>query len=233
MRIVRPLVAEALGTFMLVFVGGSAVVLNQASGGGMGIVGIAFAHGLALSVAVSLAMNISGGHINPAVSLAVFAAGKMRLSTAAMYMAAQLLAGILAALCIKWLLPVVAAETAGYGIPRVASSVTFWQAIWIEAILTMLLVSAVFGTAVSPLAPRIGGFAIGLTVTFDILAGGGLTGAAMNPARAFGPALVAGVWRAHAVYWIGPFLGALAAAALWRFILLSRETPAPATDAEA
>ena len=96
------------------------------------------------------------------------------------------------------------------------------QGIWIEAILTFFLVSAVFGTAVSPEAPRIGGWGIGLAVFVDALVGGNLTGAAMNPARAFGPAVVSLTLSGQAVYWIGPFLGAAVAAALWKAILLPR-----------
>ena len=108
------------------------------------------------------------------------------------------------------------------GTPHLAADVTFMQGIWIEAILTFFLVSAVFGTAVSPEAPRIGGWGIGLAVFVDALVGGGLTGAAMNPARAFGPAVISVTWSGQAVYWIGPLLGAAVAAALWKAILLPR-----------
>jgi glycerol uptake facilitator-like aquaporin len=86
--------------------------------------------------------------------------------------------------------------------------------------------SAVFGTAVSPNAPRVAGFGIGLVLLFDILVGGPLTGAAMNPARAFGPAVVAGQWLGHVVYWIGPLAGAILAALVWEYGLLPK-APAP------
>ena len=108
------------------------------------------------------------------------------------------------------------------GVPVIANSVSLGQAIGIELVLTFFLVSAVFGTAVSPDAPRVAGFGIGLVLLFDILVGGPLTGAAMNPARAFGPALVAGQWVGHLVYWIGPLLGGLLAAVLWEYVLLPR-----------
>ena len=88
-----------------------------------------------------------------------------------------------------------------------------------------MAVSAVFGTAVSPDAPRVAGFGIGLVLLFDILVGGPLTGAAMNPARAFGPALVSGQWLGHVVYWVGPIAGAILAALLWQYVLLPK-TPA-------
>jgi aquaporin Z len=97
----------------------------------------------------------------------------------------------------------------------------------LEALFTFFLVSAVYGTCVSSQAQRVGGFAIGLVVLVCALGGGGvLTGAVMNPARAFGPALVSWDWHAQAVYWIGPLLGAAAAAGLWRYLLL----PPSATD---
>ncbi|MGI8819080.1 MAG: aquaporin, partial [Gemmatimonadales bacterium] len=99
------------------------------------------------------------------------------------------------------------------------------QAIGIEVVLTFFLVSAVFGTAVSPDAPRIAGFGIGLVLLFDILVGGPLTGAAMNPARAFGPALVSGQWLGQGVYWIGPIVGAILAALVWQYVLLPKTPP--------
>ena len=107
--------------------------------------------------------------------------------------------------------------------PVIASSISLGQAIGLEAVLTFFLVSAVFGTAVSPDAPRVGGFGIGLVLLFDILVGGPLTGAAMNPARAFGPAAVAGEWVGHGVYWIGPLLGGILAALLWEYVLVAEK----------
>jgi aquaporin Z len=98
------------------------------------------------------------------------------------------------------------------GLPVIASSVSLGQAIGLELVLTFFLVSAVFGTAVSPDAPRVAGFGIGLVLLFDILVGGPLTGAAMNPARAFGPAAVSGEWVGQLVYWVGPIAGAILAA---------------------
>lgn len=123
---------------------------------------------------------------------------------------------------LKWLYPAVHGETTSYGVPRIAAGISLTEAIVIEAILTLFLVSAVFGTAVSEEAPKVGGFGIGLVLLFDILAGGTLTGAAMNPACAFGPALVAGDWHGHLAYWLGPASGAAVAAVLWAKVLLPR-----------
>lgn len=219
----RRLVAEALGTFAFVFVGAAVVVVN---GGfpnhGIGLLGISLAHAIALSVMVTATMAISGGHLNPAVTIGLLVTRRIDLVSAGAYIATQLAAAGAAALVVKLLLPATASRAALLGVPVIASSVTLGQAIGIELILTFFLMSAVFGTAVSPEAPRVGGFGIGLVLLFDILVGGPLTGAAMNPARAFGPALVAGHWLGHVVYWVGPILGAVFASLLWQYVLLPR-----------
>jgi aquaporin Z len=219
----RPLIAEFIGTFGLVFIGGGAVVVDAARPGEVGLMGIALAHAFVLAILVTATMNISGGHLNPAVTFGLWMANKIDLKRSAAYAATQLGAAVVAALAIRWLLPGFAATAMSLGVPRIASDVTLTEGILIEAILTFFLVSAVFGTAVSPHAPRVGGFAIGLVLLFDILVGGPLTGAAMNPARAFGPALVSGDWVGHVAYWLGPALGAAVAGFLWAKVLLPRE----------
>jgi MIP family channel proteins len=219
----RRLVAEALGTFTFVFVGAAVVVVN---GGfptsGIGLLGIALAHAVALSVMISATMTISGGHLNPAVTVGLLVTRRIGLVPAVAYIVAQLAAACLAALLVQWLLPAGAVRATLLGVPVIASSVTLNQAIGIELVLTFFLMSAVFGTVVSPDAPRVAGFGVGLVLLFDILVGGPLTGAAMNPARAFGPALVSGQWLAHVVYWVGPIAGAILAALLWEYVLLPK-----------
>jgi MIP family channel proteins len=224
----RRLVAEALGTFALVFVGAAVVVVNGGfPNSGIGLIGIALAHAVVLAVFVSATMTISGGHLNPAVTIGLLATRRIDPVSALAYIIAQLAAACAAAALVKALLPSAAVRAALLGTPVIASSVTLGQAIGIELVLTFFLMSAVFGTAVSPDAPRVAGFGIGLVLLFDILVGGPLTGAAMNPARAFGPALVAGQWLGHVAYWVGPVLGALLAALLWQYVLLPR-TPTTA-----
>src|SRR5256712_4947576 len=196
--------------------------MNAHTAGGLGAVGVALAHGVGMAIIVSMTMNISGGHLNPAVTAAFWLADKVDGRTAASYVVAQLVAAIVGAALVSALLPVAAVRVTLAGAPKLADTVTFMQGIWIEALLTFFLVSAVFGTAVSPESPKIGGFGIGLAIFVDALVGGNLTGAAMNPARAFGPALVAWQWNGHAVYWIGPLLGAAVAGALWKAVLLPR-----------
>ena len=224
----RRLVAEALGTFALVFVGAAVVVVNGGfPNSGIGLLGIALAHAVVLAVMVSATMTISGGHLNPAVTLGLLATRRIDPVSAAAYIVTQLVAAVGAAALVKALLPAAAVRAALLGTPVIASSVTLGQAIGIELVLTFFLMSAVFGTAVSPDAPRVGGFGIGLVLLFDILVGGPLTGAAMNPARAFGPAPVAGPWLGPVVSGIGPLLGALLAAILWQYALLPK-TPVTA-----
>lgn len=219
----RPLTAEFIGTFGLVFIGGGAVVVNEARSGALGLTGIALAHAIVLAVMVTALMRISGAHFNPAVTFGLWLANKIEAKDAGLYVVTQLIAAVVAALLIKALLPALAGEITGYGTPRIAGDVEFMKAIVIEAILTFFLVSAVFGTAVSSEAPQVGGFGIGLVLLFDILVGGPLTGAAMNPARAFGPALVAGEWVGQGAFWVGPLLGGAVAALVWGKVLLPKE----------
>ena len=222
----RRLVAEALGTFAFVFIGAAVVVVNGGfPNSGIGLLGIALAHAVALSVMISATMAISGGHLNPAVTIALLVARRIGPVEAAAYIVTQLAAASVGALLVQVLLPSGAVRAALLGVPVIASSVTVGQAIGIEVILTFFLVSAVFGTAVSLEAPRVAGFGIGLVLLFDILVGGPLTGAAMNPARAFGPALVSGQWVGQGVYWIGPIVGAILAALVWQYVLLPKTPP--------
>jgi aquaporin Z len=219
----RRVAAEALGTFALVFIGAAVVVVNGGfPNSGIGLLGIALAHAVVLSVMITSTMSISGGHLNPAVTLSLLAVRRIDALSAAAYVVAQLVAAVAGAFLVKALFPPHVANATLVGVPVIASSVSLGKAIGIELVLTFFLVSAVFGTAVSPDAPRVGGFGIGLVLLFDILVGGPLTGAAMNPARAFGPALVAGSWIGQLVYWIGPILGGILAAFLWEFVLLPR-----------
>lgn len=220
----RRLVAEALGTFTLVFFGCGAVIMNAFPAAQYNTFGIALAHALALGVAVTMTMNISGAHLNPAVTAGLWLIGKrIGHRDAVAYIATQLLAAIIAVLLLKLLIPSGAARTLAYGTPSLNPGMTLSMAIVIEAILTFMLMSAVYGTAVSPDAPKVGGFGIGLVLFFAILVGGPLTGAALNPARAFGPAAVANQWVAHIVWWIGPLVGAILAALVWEKVLLAKK----------
>ena len=222
----RRSIAEAIGTFAFVFIGAGSVASNFFPNAAYGLLGIALAHALALSVMITATMSISGGHLNPAVTIALLAARRIGLSTAIAYVLAQLAGAAVAVATLKALYPSGVLHTISFATPHLGPSVTLATGIAIEAVLTFFLVSAVFGTCVNPDAPKVGGFGVGLVLVFDILVGGPLTGAAMNPARAFGPALVANQWVAQAVYWVGPIIGGLVAAVLWEHVLLPKRQEA-------
>ncbi|MBI1804490.1 MAG: aquaporin [Ignavibacteriae bacterium] len=209
MNLSQRLAAEFIGTFTLIFVGVSAICLNA------GLAGIAFAHGLALVVMITALGHISGGHYNPAVTVGLLSGGKISGRDAIAYIIAQLLGAVVGALAVKSLFPQGLTDAAKLGTPMLSPDIGIGTGIVIEAILTFFLVTVVYGSAVDGRAGKWGGLFIGLTVTMDIFAGGGLTGAAMNPARTFGPALIGGYWDGHVVYWIGPILGGVAAGLLY------------------
>jgi aquaporin Z len=219
-RSLRAPVAEFVGTALFVLVGAGSVV---ASAGNVNAgLGIALANGLGLALAVTIMMPVSGGHLNPAVSVALWIGKQIDAKTLGRYVLAQLLGAITAALLIKALFPASMARITSLGTPQMSGAMGLGGGIALEALFTFFLVSAVYGTAVNPQAQRVGGFAIGLVVVVCALGGGALTGTALNPARAFGPALISWDWHGQAVYWIGPLLGAAAAAGLWRYLLLPR-----------
>ena len=203
----RALLAEACGTFWFFFIGAGAVITAAISDGTL--LNIALAHGITLAIAVSAFGRISGGHFNPAVTFALAIAGRFPWARVPTYWAAQLFGGLLAGFALRSVFDyaIAAIDKTHLGTPAL-TTITPAVGIAVEAILTIFLVWAVYGTAVSPLAPRIAGFGIGLTVMTDILLGGPLTGAAMNPARWFATAVPAGFYDNWYVYWIGPLLGA-------------------------
>jgi MIP family channel proteins len=222
-RTLRPaLVAEAIGTFLFFTVGAGAVIVTTSAAGGGGLVGVALAHGLALAVLVSAFGAISGAHFNPAVTVAVFVAGKIPAGRAAWYIVAQAAGALAAGLLLRSIFTEAVWQPTHLGTPGLGPDITQPVGIVIEAVATLLLVFAVLGTAVDPRGPRIGGFAIGLAIAADILFAGPLTGAAMNPARWFGPAIVSGFTDNWYVWIVGPLAGAIVAGWLWRYVFAER-----------
>jgi aquaporin TIP len=207
----RPCLAEFIGTFALVFVGIGAIKTA-----GHDVLGVALAHGLTIAAFASATMHISGGQLNPAVTFGLVCGGHMTVPNAVRYWIAQLLGGFIAALICLGLF---GRDVVVTGTPQLAIALSPAQGILVEAILTFFLVFVVHGTAVDPRGRGLAGFAIGATVTLDILFGGPLTGAAMNPARVFGPALAANFWKDHLVYWIGPLLGGAFAGLVYRVFI--------------
>ena len=223
---IRRSAAEFIGTFTLIFAG-VGVIANGAD-----LVGVALAHGLAIAVMVSAMGHISGGHFNPAITFGFLLTRRMAPALAGAYVAAQLAGAVVAALAARAVFPSTADLDAG--VPVLGSGVGAGAGVLAEAILTFLLVWVVFATAADPRGTftSIAGLAIGLTITVDILAGGPLTGAAMNPARALGPELVQGVWDDFWVYIAGPLIGGGAAALLYDRLYLRPLAPVPPGPAE-
>jgi MIP family channel proteins len=218
----RHFISEFIGTFALVFVGGAAIMMANQTQSGSALLQVALAHGLILSLLVTALMRISG-HFNPAVTIGFIAARRIDPVMAGLYLIAQLLGAVAAAYTLKATFPPdIFIATRGGG-QSIALSVTASQAWILEAIATFFLVFVVFGTAVDPKAPRVGGFAIGLTVTADILAIGPMTGASMNPARSFGPALATGIYEGQFIYWTAPIIGGIVAALLYDTLFIRRE----------
>ncbi|HJU69564.1 MAG TPA: MIP/aquaporin family protein [Gemmatimonadaceae bacterium] len=216
---IRHFVAEFVGTFALVFIGGGAIVLSKMQGTNVGLVEVALAHGIILAVMVTALMRISG-HFNPAVTIAFLTTRRIGPFMAGVYVLAQLLGAMIAAYALKAGTPSELFEAARGGGQAVSLDINTGQAFMLEAIATFFLVFVIFGTAVDPKAPRVGGFAIGLTIAADILAIGPLTGASMNPARSFGPAIATNIWEGHLIYWIGPIVGAIVAAQIYEWVLM-------------
>ncbi|MGH7162893.1 MAG: MIP/aquaporin family protein [Planctomycetota bacterium] len=213
MQLNKALAAEFAGTFLLVFIGAGAGAL--APPGPAGLNQVALAHGVALMVAIYAVGAVSGAHVNPAVTFGVAAAGKMDWAKAARYWGAQLAGGIVAALFLKLVL----GERAGnLGATTLAEGISPLQGALLEAILTMFLVMAVMVSGVLGKNGNMAGLAIGMVLTMDILMGGHITGASMNPARTLGPAVVGGEYGDVWIYLLGPLTGGAAGASIARWL---------------
>lgn len=235
-RWVRPLIAEAIGPFALVFIGAGAIMTagTQGYSNGGTLVAVALAHGLAIALMVAAAGHISGGHYNPAVTVGLFIGGKIGLIKGVAYIVAQLVGAVLAALLLKQIfdespielksaIPAINYSADGDGVIVGRSN-----AFILEVVTTFFLVYVVCGVAVDSRGPHaIAALAIGLTVTMDILMAGPLTGAAMNPARHFGPALVEGEWKDTWVYWAAPITGGVLASIVHNYIFIPRRLGFP------
>ncbi|MFY9615421.1 MAG: aquaporin [Candidatus Dormiibacterota bacterium] len=236
MKQVQVLLAEFLGAFALVFFGAGsiltdAVIRNGAAFGPADLLMIAFAHAIVLAVMITAVGHISGGHFNPAVTVAAAITRHIEPLLAGLYIVTQLVAGIAATLVLRYIFPTVIVQAANYGAPTPTISPV--RSYVVEAVLTFFLVFVVFATAIDPRGAfnKIAGFGIGLVLLFDILLGGPLTGAAMNPARAFGPALVAGIvdGQHFFIYWLGPLIGGILAGLVYQGLLMASasETDVP------
>ena len=216
--ILRRGVAEFVGTFTLIFIGGGAGIVA-----GGDIVAVALANGLAIGIMVSNLGHISGGHFNPAITLGFVATKRITMPLAIAYWIAQFGGALIAAAILRGLFN---GDLILGSVPH-APAFGSGKGFVVELILTFFLVWAVWATAVDPggAFKSIAGLAIGLTITIDVFMGGPLTGAAMNPARAFGPQLVSGMWGEGWIYYLGPVVGALLAALAYEYLYLRPVEP--------
>lgn len=241
---IRPLLAEFIGAFALTLIGAGSIMMAKTQGYNNGgtLLMVALAHGLAIGLMVAAAGHISGGHYNPAVTIALWLGGKIGAIKAVAYIAVQLTGAVVAALILKHLfdnsvatlkdaIPSVNYGSAG-GSPDTDGIILGRQnALILEVILTFFLVYVIHGVAVDARGPHaIAPLAIGLTITMDILMAGPLTGAAMNPSRHFGVALVDGTWTDWWIYWVGPIIGGAAASIVQNYIFIPREDAAPVSQ---
>lgn len=215
------LICELIGTFALTFIGAGSIMM------GGDLTTVALAHGVVLAVVVTATMNISGGHINPAVTIAMMVVKKIDNDAGMKYIAAQLIGAIVAGFALSQLLDGTTMVAAGHGMgtPAPNEGIDLMGVVAIEAILTFLLMFAIWGTAVDPRAPAIGGWGIGMIVAVDIMMGGGITGAAMNPARWMGTWLFTDMAdMSHLLmYWAGPLIGALSCSLLYNNYIMAPE----------
>lgn len=212
----KRLAAEAVGTFVFVLVGAGSALSSSS------LLVAAFANGLGLAMAVSATMGVSGGALNPAVAVALWVGKKLPSQELGPYILAELVGAIAAGMALVASFPAALGSRVQWGSPSLSGALSVWQGIAVEALLTFVLIIAVYGTAVDPRAPRIGGLGIGLAVLTDVLVGGTLTGAAMNPARAYGPMIAGGFFPDYwYIYLVGPIIGAIVAGLIYRYVIES------------
>lgn len=227
----QKLVAEFVGTFAVVFIAVGSICADQyltaAGKQGLGILGIAVAYGMAAGVMVTAMGHISGGHLNPAVTIGFWVTQRLGTIASISYWAAQLLGATAAAYALKALVSDTVWEPVALGTPALATDFTRMHAMALEGVTTFILVLVVFATVVDAEGAfnKIAGLATGLAITMDFLFAGPFTGAAMNPARAFGPALASRHWTNHGVYWVGPLFGGVLAGFVYDRIFLRRQPP--------
>jgi MIP family channel proteins len=222
----QKLTAEFIGTFALIFFGAGAICADQflPGAGGVGLFGIAIAHGLAIAIMVSALGHISGGHFNPAVTIGFWVTKRLNTLDVVLYWIAQLAGAVAAAFLLKAIIPEDTWRAVALGTPDLARDFSRLSGMILEAVTTFFLVLTVFATAVDEKGAfrSIAGFGIGLSISLGILVAGPFTGAALNPARAFGPALAATHWANHGVYWVGPLAGGFVAGLLYDSVFLKK-----------
>lgn len=215
----QKLSAEFIGTFALIFFGAGSICAYQFlhASSDMSLFGVAIVHGLAIALMISALGHVSGGHFNPAVTIGFWVTKRITTIEAVSYWAAQLLGAIVAAFLLRAVVPEEVWRAAALGTPSLTRDFTVLSGLILEAVTTFFLVLTVFATAVDDRnsSRPYAGFCIGLIISLGIMVAGPFTGAALNPARAFGPAVASNHWANQGVYWVGPLLGGFFAGLLY------------------
>ena len=219
--------AEFLATMLFVFLGPGSVIASGITLPGAQLTAdkllvIAAGHGLAIAVLTWATGHVSGGHLNPAVTFAAWVTGKIGLQRGILYIVAQLVGAVVGAALLGYVMPDAIQGTLGaHGLGAGIDAPT---GLVVEIILTFALVGVIFMTALHPRGPgNVAPLAIGFVFLIDQLVGVPLTGASMNPARSFGPAVISGVWADHWIYWVGPLVGGALAAIIANQVFLRAE----------
>ena len=221
----RRWLAEAIGTFFLVFAGPGAVMANAASHGAVTHVGVALAFAFVIVAMICAIGHLSGAHLNPAVTIGFWAAGRFPSREVFPYIVAQCIGATGASLLLRMAMGMVGEMGA------TRPSIGIGAAFGVELVMSFALMLVIMAVATDDrVAGGTAALAVGLTVGFCALTGGTLTGASMNPARSFGPALVGGIWQVHWLYWIAPIAGAIVAARTYEYLRTTTPPPVPLTS---
>ncbi|OIW02382.1 hypothetical protein TanjilG_04975 [Lupinus angustifolius] len=216
---IQKAIAEFVGTYILIFAGCGAALINETLP--LTIVGIAMVAGLALTVAIYSVGHVSGGHFNPAVTIALATVRKIQLKLVPIYVLCQFMSATLAIFTLKVLYH--DKVDIGVTVTQFTSSTSHLEALVWEFIITSILVLTICGVATDHRGSKdLAGAAIGISVLINVIIAGPITGASMNPARSLGPAIVSGVYKNIWVYLIGPTLGAIFATVLYKFLRVSK-----------
>lgn len=208
-------IAEAIGTFVLVFTGTGAVIVNEISQGAITHIGVSFVFGAVVAALIYSVGHISGAHFNPAVTLALWTSGFFPRGRVLPYILAQLIGAVIASGLL--LMSFGKVRNLGATLPLNGN---WLQSFVLETVLTFILMFVIFGSGLDKRAPNgFAGLAIGLTVGVEAACMGSITGASMNPARSFAPAIIAGIWQHQWIYWAAPILGAQIAVIMYKVIL--------------
>jgi aquaporin TIP len=215
----KAIVAEFIGTFGFVFISVGTITADQMLSGRLGPLALVLASGIALATMMSATADISGGHLNPAITFGLFLARKIDRQTVISYIISQCLGALVAMMILQLTMPTNSLAAVGFGTPKLGVNISIIQGLAAEFVLTFLLMFVFYATMIDQRGPKVGGLFVGLAFAACLLLAGPISGGAFNPARHFGPALISGTMDDFWIYWIGPAAGAALAALVYNLVL--------------